>query len=621
MTKFISGDRVKESIRRLSVFHIFFGTTFLVLSKNFAPKSSTIRITLDAENRKHLQKYFRLHPKSDYFFTPFQVKKNESRWRTPKYASTSLQAINTQAFSDAILHVKNESVWGWTENYIDFLKSKLPSGDGVPLIELAIWFYRDMSFDDNFRGEHLISEFVKEFGLGSVGLNEIISFYFDESEYIFSNKAIDFDSFSDDFGLPPDVEPQGGAILQYLEFSNIGPPKSLTASLAPRLNVLTGDNGLGKTFFLDIAWWALTRAWIDHTIVPLEPVATAPQIKFSVSNRPNQEPITAEFSSKTGRWKSPAQSAMSGLVIYARVDGSFAVWDPANPALAGGIFEKKEGFANFTRENVWTGGEHVEGILRDWVRWQTRSDEFSAFETFKKVIQRLKPPDLGEFSIGRPQRIPGWPMEIPTLVHPYGTVPVVYESAGIKRILTLTYLIVWAWEEHKVQARTAGRKEERQMIILLDEAEAHLHPRWQRVLLEALLGISKDLHEELSIQYVLASHSPLLLASAETIWDVEKDKLFHLQIDTFGEIKFNPMEFEILGSVDSWLRSPSFDNLHPGSEAAENSLNLAKKILSKEQPSTTEIREISGLLSNNLAADDPFWMRWMIFAAHHGVSL
>ena len=25
--------------------------------------------------------------------------------------------------------------------------------------------------------------------------------------------------------------------------------------------LLTGDNGLGKSFVLDIAWWALTRTW------------------------------------------------------------------------------------------------------------------------------------------------------------------------------------------------------------------------------------------------------------------------------------------------------------------------------------------------------------------------
>jgi recombinational DNA repair ATPase RecF len=35
-------------------------------------------------------------------------------------------------------------------------------------------------------------------------------------------------------------------------------PADLDVALAPRLNLLAGDNGLGKTFLLDLAWFALT---------------------------------------------------------------------------------------------------------------------------------------------------------------------------------------------------------------------------------------------------------------------------------------------------------------------------------------------------------------------------
>ena len=50
-------------------------------------------------------------------------------------------------------------------------------------------------------------------------------------------------------------------MLEYLHLKNVGPARELTMDLAPRLNVITGDNGLGKSFLLDIAWWALTRRW------------------------------------------------------------------------------------------------------------------------------------------------------------------------------------------------------------------------------------------------------------------------------------------------------------------------------------------------------------------------
>ncbi|TBU77289.1 AAA family ATPase [Phytopseudomonas daroniae] len=620
MRKYISTSQVRRSMERVGLFHIFFGTTFLVLKKNDAPIGQTMHLSLDAENREHLKKYFRLHPKSDYFFTPFQVKKNEGRWRDPKYASTSLQAINTQGFAGALLHEKNEKIWGWNDGYLEFLSSKLPKGKKIPLLDFSIWFLREEDFNSDATPHSIVEKFLKLFNISSNEINALFDGIGDGSfpeKDFFSGGAAKWEDIIEGFGVPIDVPPETGAILHFLEFSGLGPVKKMELAPGSRFNIVTGDNGLGKSFLLDVVWWALTQEWADQMIVPMEPVATPPQIKFSVGNKPSINPVTAEFQPKSYKWKVPALSSMSGLVIYGRVDGSFVVWDPASS------FHEEAGatFSSFTRDSVWNGDEKTEGLLRDWVRWQTRADEFPAFETFQKVIQRLKPPDWGEFSIGKPQRIRGWKMEIPTLIHPYGTVPVVYESAGIRRILTLTYLIVWAWEEHKIQAKANGKREERQMVILLDEAEAHLHPRWQRVLLRALLGIAQDLHEELSIQYFIASHSPLVLASAESIWDANKDKLFHLNMDDRGRVNFDEIEFELRGSVDSWLKSPSFDELHPGSESAEVALINAKALLKSPQPSKEKIEEASKSLATHLAADDPFWMRWIVFAMQNGVEL
>lgn len=611
-------------MQRLGRFHFFFATTFLVLKRNETPIGQTMRLSLDAENREHLKRYFRLHPKSDYFFTPFQTKKNEGRWRDPKYASTSLQAINTQGFSGALLHVKKEKDWGWAATYLEFLTSKLPKGYKLPLTDFAIWFGRENIWEDSATRANIADKFVRDFHLTSAELDKLFDVTFTSNlseEDAFQSTPAKWNRIIEGFGIPDDVPREGGAILQFLEFSGLGPTRRLHFVPAPRLNVITGDNGLGKTFLLDVAWWALTQEWAEQMIVPLEPIATPPQIKFTVSNTSEQKPVTAEFDPRSYRWKVPPLSTASGLVVYARVDGSFAVWDPANPAIAGKDSFGATPFASFTREAVWDGGNKIEGLLRDWVRWQTRADEFPAFETFQKVVQRTKPPDLGELTIGQPVRVRGQSKEIPTLVHPYGIVPIIYESAGIRRILTLAYLIVWAWEEHKIRAKDTGRREERQMVILLDEAEAHLHPRWQRVLLRALLGIAHDLHEELSIQYLVATHSPMVLASAESVWDAETDRLFHLRMNANGKVLFEPIPFELRGTADSWLKSPSFDGLHPGSESAELALRHAKKLISATDPIAADIAEVSHELAEHIVADDPFWLRWIVFATQHGVEI
>ena len=57
-------------------------------------------------------------------------------------------------------------------------------------------------------------------------------------------------------------------MLNYLKLENVGPAPKMEIDFKPRMNFLTGDNGLGKTFLLDIAWWVLTRTWARSPATP-----------------------------------------------------------------------------------------------------------------------------------------------------------------------------------------------------------------------------------------------------------------------------------------------------------------------------------------------------------------
>jgi hypothetical protein len=308
-------------------------------------------------------------------------------------------------------------------------------------------------------------------------------------------------------------------------------------------------------------------------------------------------------------------------VLYARVDGSFAVWDPlvlhetSVPNLAA-----RKAFV-FGRDEVWLGDSNrIEGLLRDWGNWQLKGTDDGPYSTFLRVVERTRPPDSGRFEVGQPTRLPGYSMDIPTLVHPYGSVPVIRESAGIKRVLSLAYLIVWAWEEHKIRAKNLGRKQERQLVILIDEAEAHLHPRWQRVLLPALLGVASDLQHGLDIQYLIATHSPIVLASTEQVWDSQVDSLFNLKMTSNGRVVFEEIEYALQGTADAWLRSDSFGELYPGSIASEDAIRRAKVIMETRSSDVGEITSATEQLANTLVATDPFWLRWIVYASANGVS-
>ena len=549
-------------------------------------------------------------------------------WVEPNYASTGLQKVNTQTFRDALLHEKYDNTWGWTPDYVDQLAAKLPRrGVRIPLFHLAVWIYKYRTWEDDIHREDITGKIIAEYGLTQEELSNLfqIDVVSDITEgQSFQELPVKWHQILAAFSQPKDVPAETSGILNYLETEAIGPVPRLVFQPGKRINLITGDNGLGKTFLLDLSWCALTQDWVERPATPFHVSPTRPPlIKFAVGDSGESRPVRASYSYKTGNWemKGP-RMALSGLVVYARVDGSFAVWDPANPMLAGPTNDSSWHGLKFTREEIWDGKKgQIQGLITDWTKWQLRPDRYPAFSTLQTVLRKLSPPDLGPITIGDPVRVPGPDnREIPTLVHPYGSVPIFFESAGIKRIITLAYLLVWAWEEHKIQAKQQGRPEERQMVVLIDEAEAHLHPKWQRTILPALHGISQDLHAEMVVQWIIASHSPLVLASAESIWEKDADRLFQIDMSADGKVFFNNLEFEKRGTIDSWLSSDIFEIQQPGSSTREYAIKEALRLQQMKNPTKTDIQAATIQLSEHLSVEDPFWVRWIFFAESFGVK-
>jgi len=261
----------------------------------------------------------------------------------------------------------------------------------------------------------------------------------------------------------------------------------------------------------------------------------------------------------------------------------------------------------------------IEGLLRDWVKWQHSPDQ-SVFETFKAVLGRLSPPDMKPLAPGDPMRLSGDPREIPTLRHSYDVVPFTNESAGVKRIVSVAYLLVWAWNEHKIYSGLSKKPPQNRMVILIDEMEAHLHPKWQRVVLPAILDVTSVLGKELEAQVVVATHSPLVLASLEQDFQESIDKLYHLRL-AGDEVSFAEAQFIRHGRIDAWLTSEIFELKQATSQQAESALERAKEVLTEEDPSPGVIKEIHRQLTETLPADDEFWPRWLYFAQQKGVRL
>ncbi|MCP4149184.1 MAG: ATP-binding protein, partial [bacterium] len=243
------------------------------------------------------------------------------------------------------------------------------------------------------------------------------------------------------------------------------------------------------------------------------------------------------------------------------------------------------------------------------------------FEVLKQVLTHLSPPDMSPLEPDEPMRLPGDARDIPTLKHPYGRVSLLHVSAGVRRIVSLAYLMVWRWEEHKAFSKLAYHQPLQNMVVLIDEIEAHLHPQWQRSILPALLKVREALAPNLHIQFLAATHSPLVLASMEPVFEEQKDKLFHLALKEGKAIQLEEMPFPRCGRVDSWLMSDVFQLRHARSIEAEKAIEDAKKIQLEEKVTVKQVKEVSARLVKYLAPDDRFWPRWTFFAEEKGVRI
>lgn len=428
-------------------------------------------------------------------------------------------------------------------------------------------------------------------------------------------------------------------MLEYLHLNNVGPAPEMELELAERLNLFTGDNGLGKSFLLDVAWWALTRRWprdlnpgltSGYAARPTD-VRREAKIRFRLTTKTGSKEYESHYVPRDEAWTGRQGRPWNpGLVIYAHADGGFSVWDPArNYWKTKGkvdIQDRLPGYV-FTTGDVWNGltipmddGKVLacRGLLADWASWIKEKGEdavkmAAVLESLSLPDDPIRPGPVTRLSINDAR-------DIPTIETPQGTyVPVVHASAGVRRVAALAYMLMWSWNEHRLAARSLGEDETHQVVLLVDEIESHLHPRWQRSILRSLLEVAGRLHESATVQLLTITHSPLILASAEPLFDPAQDAWFDLDLDKDSrEVRIEKRDFERHGEVSSWLVSDAFDLGSARSLEAEAALEEAAVALSDPAFDRDQARAIDTKLRSVLGALDPFWMRWRFVGEKKG---
>lgn len=632
---YISKEQIEFALAKLDPIHPFFGTSFLAFKRAGLPIQSPIEINIAQAETEILEDFYNPLPRSKYYYIPLRQVGPKNRWvNKKKYPMSGLQKTRTTTFKDVFVHQRKE-LWAWQSDYIARLENfviEKQKGVPVPAFHLAAWLFRGHDWPVDTQPSEIVDYFLQTFKINELEAKAIFSL--DTSVVtdlltpvptLLDNKMLDWKSIRNIIGGPKDAGPDEGGILDFIELKGVGPAQELRIDFAERLNLITGDNGTGKTFLLECSWWALSGQWAEpeQPAYP-RPDSPRPSITFQMSGAMKKaKPLY--YDKKTQSWPLPDinRPVLPGLVLYARVNGSFMLWDPAklfvlgNPGLANGA-QPANTVRFFSESQVWDGldggtpsGKYsiCNGLIRDWITWQFI--EKDTFRTFAKVLEQLSHP--------KERLVPGEPVimqrddrRMPTLKLPYGNIPITHASAGMRRILSIAYLLVWAWEAHVRASQLLNKAPQSRLVILIDEIEAHLHPEWQRRIVPAIMNVVDTLNPHLQVQLIAATHSPLVTASLEPYFEHERDALFTINI-VGQKLGIESFSFAKQGSADAWLTSDVFDLKKAYSVEAESALLDAKLLQVSATPNPEEIRKVNARLMRYMPEIDEFWPRWKFF--------
>ncbi|MEZ4409446.1 MAG: AAA family ATPase [Polyangiales bacterium] len=426
-------------------------------------------------------------------------------------------------------------------------------------------------------------------------------------------------------------------MLRSLCLKNISLAHHLHAEFGARLNVFTGDNGLGKTVLLDAAWWALTGSWAGLPLAPeFSNGASSIRMEMDVDQpllaalRPKRVmPRAGDYDALRREWIYRDDEWSDAVVLYLQADGSFALWDAARHVRLEGDQDDPEvvhgAGQRFDPDTLWNGlkdGDRVacRGLVDDWVTWQLQRDRdpHGRFAALSAALDTLSPHPGEWMRPGEPRRVfADDARDFPTVETPYGTVPVVYASAAMKRVLGFAYLLVWAWNEHREASKLRGTKTAKQLVLLFDEVETHLHPQWQRRIMPALLSVAGALDPQVAVQFIVTTHAPLVLASLEPRFDPERDRLFLLELSASKEVVLEQVPWAKHGDAQRWLTSEVFGLAQTRSREAEDAVEAAKAFmrgdLSALPPGLNTKEALDARLRELLPSQDPFFPRWITY--------
>lgn len=308
-----------------------------------------------------------------------------------------------------------------------------------------------------------------------------------------------------------------------LDYSSLKFPKPKITNI----NLLLGDNGLGKTSMLKaIALAALGPAVGDSGIYPYRLIRRGPEGESKNKIKSDMAVITAEFTPHDqdnipgiAVLKSHITITQRGdLELLRWADGDDQHWHPIFNASSSAFFFVGYGVNRRVekQENVDLGGRYSSSFIRAqrvkslfeeaysliplniWLPKMEKSNPL----LYEKVIELINlfmgkghfnftgEMEGGEYIFNRK----GLKVPFPALSDGY--------RAFLGWVGDLLYHVCITCSSEKELVDNKG-------IVLVDEIDLHLHPKWQMTILPVIAKVLPN------IQFILTSHSPLIVGSLE----------------------------------------------------------------------------------------------------------
>ncbi|KQN07542.1 hypothetical protein ASE85_18275 [Sphingobium sp. Leaf26] len=224
--------------------------------------------------------------------------------------------------------------------------------------------------------------------------------------------------------------------------------------------------------------------------------------------------------------------------------------------------------------------EHAAAKGPSELRTRDRARLRAVYKAIASLLEGLKPSDI-EF---RGPRVPGrTPAQCGVHVKtPSGVVPLADLSLGYQAMFAWTVDLAYRLLE-AYPASTAPMKEA--AIVLVDEIDLHLHPRWQRDLRRHMLQHFPK------IQFIATTHSPITaqdaIAEGGTVAVVR-------WCDGAAEVLNNPLPRE-QWRIDQLVTSELFGFSAPRPRGAEAKLERRVEIIRKKRMTRREKEELAEL--------------------------